>query len=309
MDIERNTMNKNKRRHFHTWLPGILLTVSCHSFAQPENHQETSVSPARLGVGTQTVIRSSSTFLDDRIHQIHHQLENETSVHRYHFISRRGQDVLLTTLEHDGPDPLWKVEYQIEGQAWKARQYQGPEVIQGLSPGTRINIRVTANAGARFEKADYRMFFGSYPHMRYELRHEEGVLRIPDGLTTSAVLATQASTRALLDATFTDSKGHPVAGAVMDFRLLPHDGYKEIHRTFISDSLGKVSRFIEFNRCEGGERAGSFTDERTGRNTWSIRYKVGRYSASNALPGRLEDKPHEYAFGHLCRRTLVSGGH
>ncbi|RMQ49797.1 hypothetical protein ALQ04_01303 [Pseudomonas cichorii] len=300
-------MNKNNKQLGHAWMAGVLLTIASQTFAQVESIVESSTTSVRHKGETQEVLMTGSTFLDDRIHQLGHTLQSDTSEHRYHFIARRGQDVLLSIPQQAGSSPLWKVEYQLEGGEWKIKSDQTAEVIRDLKPGTRVNIRVRANDNARFDKADYQLVFGSYPYMRYELRSEEGFLKIPQGLTQPPFLATQAYRRVLLNATFTDSKDHPLAGGVMDFRLEPHAGYKEIHEVFTSDSRGRISRFIEFERCEGGELAGNFVHKSVSRNIWSTRYKVGKYSASNVLAGSLEDKPHEYAFGHICQRTLVSG--
>lgn len=299
-------MNENKRLFWRVWISTVLLIFSFQSFAQTEEVDGDSVSPAGKEQQVQEGAGRASTFLGDRLNQIDQTLQSVTSVHHYRFISLRGQDVLLATPEDDESNPEWTVEYQIDEGEWKTKELSGPEVIRDLKPGARINIRVLAKDGARFENANYRIVLGSYPHMRYELHHEDGLLKIPDGLTLPPFLTTQAYTRALLEVTFTDSKAYPLAGGVMNFRLKPHDGYKEIHEVFTSDSRGRISRFIEFGRCEGGELAGSFVHPSTGRNTWSTRYKVGKYSASNVLPGRLEDKPHEYAFGHICKRSLIN---
>nr|WP_260409540.1 hypothetical protein [Pseudomonas cichorii] len=298
-------MNKNKKFLRQVLVSSALWVASCQSYAQLLA-VDSPVSPAMQEPLVQEVSGRASTFLGDRLNQINQTLQSVGSVHRYRFISLRGQDVLLATPDYDASGSVWKVEYQIDDGEWKTKAHKDPEVIQNLKPGARVNVRVTAAEGARFEKAGYRMVLGSYPHMQYHLNHEAGFLKIPYGLTEPPFLATQAYTRVLLEATFTDSKAYPLAGGVMDFRLEPHEGDTEIHKVFTSDSRGKISRFIEFGRCEGGKLAGTFVHESTGRNIWSTRYKVGKYSARNWLLERLDETPQEYTFGHICKRSLVS---
>ena len=296
-------MNKNRNWFYPAFLSGVLWVFSCHSLAQTEGAVEPSASTAAQ---VQEIDGEAFTVLSDRIHQIEQTLQSVTSVDRYTFTAVRGQDVLLATPGLSALNRAWKVEYQVDGGKWVLKRYNGPEAIRSLKPGARINIRVMASEGAVFDKAGYRIVFGSYPHMRYELHHEEGFLKIPYGLTKPPFLATQAFTKALLEGTFTDSKAYPLEGGVMYFRLEPHHGYKEIEEEFTSDASGKISKLIEFSPCEGGKYADNFVHKHNGRNTWSTLYKDGKYSARNLLLGSLEDKPHVYAFGHICKRTLVN---
>ncbi|MCV4281248.1 hypothetical protein [Pseudomonas capsici] len=296
-------MNKNMNWFYPAFLSGVLWMFSCHALAQIEGAVGPSVSTAAQ---VQEIDGEAFTVLGDRIHQIEQTLQSVTSVDRYSFTAVRGQDVLLATPGGGVPNRVWKVEYQVDGGAWQLKKYNGPEAFRGLKPGARINIRVLASDGVRFDKAGYRIVFGSYPHMRYDLHHEEGLLKIPYGLTKPPFLATQAFTKTLLEGTFTDSKAYPLEGGVMGFRLEPHHGYKKIEEEFTSDASGKISKLIEFSPCEGGRYADNFVHKHNGRNTWSTLYKAGSYSARNLLLGSLEDKPHVYDFGHICKRTLVN---
>lgn len=299
-------MNKSRNWFYPAFLSGVLWAFSWHSLAQTEGTVEPPASTAGQEQQVQDIEGEAFTVLSDRIHQIEQTLQSDTSVDRYSFTAIRGQDVLLATPGLSVLNRVWKVEYQVDGGEWTLKKYNGPEAFRSLTPGARINIRVMASDGARFDKAGYRIVFGSYPHMRYDLHDEEGFLKIPYGLTDPPFLATQAFTKALLEGTFTDSKAYPLEGGVMGFELEPHDGMKKITRSFTSDAEGRISELFEFDRCESGKYAGNFVHKHNGRNTWSTQYLAGKYSAVNVLLESMADKPHVYAFGHICKRTLIN---
>lgn len=92
----------------------------------------------------------------------------------------------------------------------------------------------------------------------------------------------------------------------MGFELEPHEGLEAITKSFTSDSEGRISELIEFERCERGKYADNFVHKHNGRNTWSTQYLVGKYVAVNVLLGSMADKPHVYDFGHICKRTLIN---
>ncbi|MFJ4142388.1 hypothetical protein [Pseudomonas sp. NPDC089734] len=277
------------RRFFHALISGVLLTVSCHTLAFVEKSTE-----------------GEFTELSDRLHQIERTLQGIETIHRYSFISVRGQDVLLATPGFSVGNSLWRVEYQIDGGNWETKAFNSPVAIRNLKPGSTVRMRVMAVEGAQFQQMAYQVVLGSYPHMRYELHHEEGFLKIPHGLTDPPFLATQAYTKALLEAWFTDSKAFPLEGGVMRFELRPNEGEKKIIKTFMSDMAGSISEVITFNRCEGGSYAGNFIHKDKSRNTWGTRYKTGTYIPINVLLESMADKPHEYDFGHICKRMLVN---
>ncbi|MBM0141221.1 hypothetical protein JHZ66_20780 [Pseudomonas cannabina pv. alisalensis] len=111
-------------------------------------------------------------------------------------------------------------------------------------------------------------------------------------------------TKAMLEATFTDSKGIALEGGVLDFTLEFPVKEDKIEKRQISDSAGKIMHLIEFKGCEGGNYADDFVHYSNGKSTWSTRYEVGKYWAENVLLKDLADKPHEYWFGHICKRWL-----
>ncbi|MFJ4142390.1 hypothetical protein [Pseudomonas sp. NPDC089734] len=285
-------MNKNKKWFYRTWISGVLLAASCHGLAQQ----------------TQAASGDVFTELSDRLHQIDGALPNPTAMSRYSFTSVRGQDVLLATPGFSVGNSLWKVEYQVDGGQWETKAFNSPVAIKNLKPGSTVKVRVMALEEAQFQQAAYQVVLGSYPHMRYELHHEEGFLKIPHGLTDPPFLATQAYTKALLEAWFTDSKAFPLEGGVMRFELEPHQGEKEITKTWISDSAGKISELIEFNRCDGGKYAKNFVHKNhvKGKNTWATLYRVGHYRAFNVLLEDRAEQPYKYDFGHVCKRMLVN---
>lgn len=285
-------------------MSGLLLAMSYHGMAQVEVAPVAGHQPTTQEQAVQNQGRSTPVMLSDRIHQIASNLENTSAVHQYNFTAVRGQNVLITTPDTDY-DQKWRLEYQVDGGEWQPKRHSSAERIEGLNPGSQVNIRIVATDGARFETADYSVVFGSFPHMRYDLHHEEGFRLIPYGFTKPAFLATQALTEAMLEVTFTDSKAFPLEGGVFDFELdIKHH---QDNGRYISDSSGKIMHRVAFKRCEGGWLANNFTHlSDNGRETWSTRYEPIKYWAKNILAEQLADKPHIYNLGLICNRWLIN---
>ncbi|AQX62445.1 hypothetical protein CVE34_10145 [Pseudomonas syringae pv. actinidiae] len=285
-------------------MSGLLLAMSYHAMAQVEVAPVAGHQPTTQEQAVQNQGRSTPVMLSDRIHQIASNLENTSAVHQYNFTAVRGQNVLITTPDTDY-DQKWRLEYQVDGGEWQPKRHSSAERIEGLNPGSQVNIRIVATDGARFETADYSVVFGSFPHMRYDLHHEEGFRLIPYGFTKPAFLATQALTEAMLEVTFTDSKAFPLEGGVFDFELdIKHH---QDNGRYISDSSGKIMHRVAFKRCEGGWLANNFTHlSDNGRETWSTRYEPIKYWAKNILAEQLADKPHIYNLGLICNRWLIN---
>lgn len=255
--------------------------------------------------GPQATDAPVATILEDKVHLLSRTLESVAVVHHYSFTAVRGQDVVLSVFEPQTYAKLWQLEYRIDGAEWKVKRWNWSEKFQKLAPGTKIEVRVKAVEGAQFDRVDYRIGLGSFPHMRYDFHHQEGFLPIPIGRTEPRFLATQAMTEAMLDVSFTDSTGHPLAGGVVAFDFRP-SGDKRTEISYTSDDRGKVLELVKFEGCTGGHYADPFIHVNNGRNTWATRYKVGKYQALNLLAGSQADKPHVYDFGHICRRWLIN---
>ncbi|NAS98457.1 hypothetical protein CU664_16905 [Pseudomonas syringae pv. actinidifoliorum] len=285
-------------------MSGLLLAMSYHAMAQVEVSPVASHQPTTQEQAVQNQSRSTPVMLSDKIHQIASNLENTSAVHQYSFTVVRGQNVLITTPDTDY-DQKWRLEYQVDGGEWQPKRHSSAERIEGLNPGSQVNIRIVATDGARFDTADYSVVFGSFPYMRYDLHHEEGFRLIPYGFTKPAFLATQALTEAMLEVTFTDSKAFPLEGGVFDFELdIKHH---QDNGRYISDSSGKIMHRVAFKRCEGGWLANNFTHlSDNGRETWSTRYEPIKYWAKNILAEQLADKPHIYNLGLICNRWLIN---
>ncbi|GKQ47184.1 hypothetical protein PSTH2693_18530 [Pseudomonas syringae pv. theae] len=229
-------MKNKKSKAGRAFVSGLLLAMSYHAMAQVEIATVASHQPTTQEQAVQNQGRSTPVMLSDKIHQIASNLENTSAVHQYNFTAVRGQNVLITTPDTDY-DQKWRLEYQVDGGEWQPKRHSSAERIEGLNPGSQVNIRIVATDGARFETADYSVVFGSFPHMRYDLHHEEGFRLIPYGFTKPAFLATQALTEAMLEVTFTDSKAFPLEGGVFDFELdIKHH---QDNGRYISDSSGK----------------------------------------------------------------------
>lgn len=296
-------MKNKKSKAGRTFVCGLLLTMSCHAMAQVEVAPVVTEPPMPSEQTARNQNHSIPVVLSDKIHQISNILESTTAIHQYGFTAVRGQNVLITTPDRDY-NQKWRLEYQVDGGEWQSKRHSSAERIKALNPGSQVNIRIVATDGARFDTADYKVVFGSFPHMQYDLHHEKGFRLIPYGFTDPPFLATQALTNAMLEATFTDSKAFPLEGGVLDFFLGVES---DAGVTYTSDSSGKIMQLITFGRCEGGKLADNFTHySENGSETWSTRYQSKYYWAKNVLPEQLADKPHKYNFGHICKRWLTN---
>lgn len=293
------------RKKIRMLMCGLLVAVAGHSLAQEQGSfedQALSNHDGQVAIGDEDTIN----ILSDRLHHISQSLESSLTVHRYSFTSARGQNVLLAAKNRESLNRTWKLEYRKDGAEWRVKQFGSPELFSSLQPGSKIEIRISPAQGAPFQRSDYQVIFGSAPRMIYDLQHEEGLLKMPFKLTEPTFLGTQAMTNTLLDVTFTDSKGYPLQGGVVDFELELTDPKRYLYKTLVSDSSGKAQELLQIGTCEGGTYAGTFIQRHNGVNTWSTRYKKGKYFATNALLEHLADKPHVYDFGHICKRTLVN---
>ncbi|WP_183134119.1 hypothetical protein [Pseudomonas savastanoi] len=297
-------MKNKKNKAGRAFVSGLLLAMSYHAMGQVEGAPVVSQQPMLQEQAVQNPSHSNPVVLSDKIHQISHILENTSAVHQYNFTAARGQNVLITTPDSDY-DQKWRLEYQVDGGGWQPKRHSSAQRIEGLDPGSQVNIRIVATDGARFDTTDYSVVFGSFPHMRYDLHHEEGFRLIPYGFTKPAFLATQALTEAMLEVTFTDSKAFPLEGGVFDFELsIKHH---QANGQYTSDSSGKIIQRVTFKRCEGGLLADNFTHlSENGRETWRTRYKPKKYWANNRLAEQLADKPHVYNLGLICNRWLIN---
>lgn len=246
------------------------------------------------------------TELSDKLHQITQTLTNTASVHHYSFVSVRGQDVMLGTPELKTFNKLWKLEYQVDGGKWELKRHTNPNAHRGLKPGAVVNVRISAVEGAKVENAPYKIVLGSYPHMTYNLHHEDGLLRFPHNFEKPGFIATQALEKALLDVRFWDSKSAPLEGGLLQLNF-EHFGPAVLDPiTLMSGIDGTASKLLEFGKCEGGELAKNFTQQQEkGTATWASRYRKGFYTGVNVLLENLADKPHDYLFAHICNRFMI----
>ncbi len=299
-------MKNNKSNTCRMLVSGLFLAMSCHALAQGENAQG-STGQASPQVSSESSAETQKTVaLSDKIHQISQTLDSVSAVHHYSFTALRGQNVLLTT-PGSHYNKLWTVDYQVDDGAWTPKRFSGAERISGLKSGAQVKVRVRAVDGVGFEKAEYKIVFGSFPHMSYDLHNEKGILEISAiQKNREGFFATQGFKEATLEASFTDSKAYPLEGGLLGFVLTTGSG-EVVPRVFESDKHGRIATLIEFKRCEGGWLADDvYENVEKARHTWSTRYQVGHYSAENMLPAQLADNVHKFNFAHLCKRWLTN---
>lgn len=70
----------------------------------------------------------------------------------------------------------------MEGGEWQPKRHNGAEKVTGLNAGTQVSVRILATDGAVFDSTGYRVVFGSFPHLNYDLHHEAGFRLISYGL-------------------------------------------------------------------------------------------------------------------------------
>lgn len=248
------------------------------------------------------------TVLSDQTHVLGAALKSKTAVHYYSFTSVRGQDVLVSNAPGWSGEPFWELEY-FDGAKWLQKP-ESEDKFSSLMPGTEVLIRVVHRADVPFSGQPYHLAIGSYPVLKnFEFSDEFGVNRIPPGYTEPSWFLTQGYTQGILKATFTDSVGAPLKGAVGRFVLsLKESRIRPVVEKVTSDEHGIATKVINFERCAGGHEARDFVSYNHGSNTWRSYYYVGGYVFSNFLlgaKGEIEANKDLRLFGHICNQRLI----
>jgi len=247
------------------------------------------------------------TDLSDQIHVLQQIPKSVTAVHYYTFTAVRGQKVLLT---HSGEAQraAFNVEY-LAGDRWEVLVGDS-KTFSGLGANGTVIVRVMNKMGVPRTSAPYRIILGSYPVLqKYEFKDEAYVNRIPTGHTEPSWFTTQGYTDGVLEASFTDSVGAPLRGALGRFVLsLKESGLRPVIQEVTSDENGKVSRLVTFDRCAGGREARDYITYNLGQNTWRSYYYTGGYIFTNVLlegAGGESTEQDVRSFGHICKQRLI----
>lgn len=254
-----------------------------------------------------SVSSSLEEKLSDELHTKTATLEAADAIHYYSFSAVRGQKVLLgDSVQHDGP-VFFEIEY-LEGGEWK-KKIESSKVFSGLEPGAEIKIRVSHKKDQPYSQRPYTFVFGSSPVLKeYQLKDQYRMKRIPSGYTQPSFLPVQGSIEAQLEASFTDSVGSPLKGAIGLFEMkLSESRMRPVVVWVVSDAAGQVSKTVSFERCYGGRETADI-EIFYGPGTWRSYYYVGTYRLENAYPDRLAqtaEQEGDRVFGHVCGHRKV----
>ncbi len=182
------------------------------------------------------------------------------------------------------------------------------KVFEGLEPGAEVKARISHKKDQPYSMLPYTLVFGSLPVLKgYRLDDQVGMKRIPSGFTQPSFLPVQGVTTARLEASFTDSEGVPLKGAVGRFELnLRESRIRPIVEWLVSDVAGQVSKTISFDRCYGGQESGEI-NYFYGPGTWRSYYYVGTYRFDNVYSDSVVEAPvqPDQVFGHVCHHRKV----
>lgn len=245
--------------------------------------------------------------LGDELHTKVAMLESQSAIHYYSFKALRGQKVLLAVPVMNNGSVFWDVEY-LEGNEWK-KLLTASHIFSEGTALEDVKIRVSPKKGMPLVSQPYSVIVGSLPVLKdYELRDQFGINRIPSGYTSPSFLMTQGYTHAYLEAHFTDTKGHPLKGALGILELdLKESGIPKIVESVVSNDAGRVSKVIDFGRCYGGRESAAIKYY-YGDGVWRSYYYVGSYYFRNQFydPTIASAAPHDpRTFGHVCRHRKV----
>jgi len=259
--------------------------------------------PASVEVGDDVGVAEK---LGDQLHSKTAILETENTIHFYSFVAVRGQKVMLANPINNDVPVHWEVEY-FENDEWK-KLIGNLKVFQGLEPGAEVNVRISHKKDQPHSMLPYTLVFGSSPVLKeYRLSDQYRMKRIPSGFTQPSFLPVQGSIAAELEASFTDSVGVPLKGAIGRFVLdLKESRIRPVVEWVVSDAEGRVSKTVSFERCYGGRESGEI-NYFYGPGTWRSYYYVGTYHFANAYldPSAQISVPLGQVFGHVCGHRKV----
>ncbi|PHN32627.1 hypothetical protein [Pseudomonas sp. ICMP 561] len=302
-------MNKNKRlRVANLCLPLVLVSfLGFHAQAEANGVEQ---SEALVDAATAAELDTSSCErLPDQVNLLERSLESKAAVYCYTFTSNRGQKMLLTVPPDADAEPFWHVEYYDGG--WKEKTSTGALDLPRLMPGDEIVIRVSHKQDKTYQDKKYKLVFGSYPVLKDASLTAPPVRNRVPVADSGWVAGLQTHGTLTFEATFTDSTGFPLKGALasLPVYLTLRSDKPEVTQSAQSDERGIATATFTLNKCYGGELAAQRNDA-GGTHHWVSTYNVGRWFVFDDFIGaesKLAESAKMAGFAHICTQTLNRG--
>ncbi|MDF3203152.1 PPC domain-containing protein [Pseudomonas sp. 1912-s] len=248
--------------------------------------------------------------LPDGLNYLTGNLDSPDDLDYFDFTAARGQGVSLFLGDDDkGVRNQWIFEY-FNGSTWVNIPGGSTATFPSRAPGFVYKARVRANPAEAWDaKSEYKLTFGSSPHLAAFNVKGGTVTRIPVGIEP---LATQAGRNMSWSTEWKDSTGVPLVGVTsllkVDKRFVPGPDFHWTVFPAITDSAGSTSGNAELGGCVGDYRA-QYYDSSTGvKYLWDTWYNVGGWRIDlKELPnvGVGGDNVPYVSLGHICSQDII----
>lgn len=216
--------------------------------------------------------------LPDKLTRVFGRTNNENEKVHYSFTAARGQRVMIYNLPTRAEGPDWNVEYKID-KDWIQVPAKHSFISSELPPNQKVLMRISRSPGMTMETGDsYVVEFGSAPYIDRKRTVLSGDYQWFLPYFHDHFFRHSLSWRTLV----TDSKGHPVEGAMVHLVLNPdeHQPHKLTIKEYITDPSGYISGNMRFDDCIGRNTTPPFTEALNSGLKWRATYNTGYWSFS-----------------------------
>ena len=239
--------------------------------------------------------------LPDRINRIFAQPNDANDKVYYSFTSTRGQKVMIYNMRTMAEGPDWNVEYKIDGE-WIQVPPDHSFISSELVPNQKVFMRVSRSAGKRVVTGDRSAIeFGSAPYVDSEKTEVSGDYQWFLTYFPAHLFKHQLSWRSRI----TDSKGHPIAGAVVHFIISADEDkpHKLVTKEYITDASGFIIDSMKFDECIGKNKTPPFVLDPKYKTEWKATYNTGYWQL--AVRGNSPSDITPSTLTQLCSATPI----
>ncbi len=228
--------------HYYWFIETVAGDGSAFNFAAVEN---TAADAYELND-----VQALATALPDKQNRISGNIDSSNDVDYYSFTAVRGQSAMLALVDTYG-NGEWQLEF-LNGGSWAPLGNGTNWVLNGLSAGQEVNVRVSPKAGASINPAhNYQLVLGSKADLgSFTINGESNVLRIPFG-QTGISLVDQAYEELYWSIHVKDTTGAPVEGAQVTYKVDKNNNYQYDDYPGVTDSNGRAGGTVQLGTCSG----------------------------------------------------------
>lgn len=278
--------------HYYWFIETVAGDGSAFNFAAVEN---TAADAYELND-----IQALATVLPDKQNRISGNIDSSNDVDYYSFTAIRGQSAMLSLVDTYGNNE-WQLEL-LNGGSWAPMGNGTNWVLNGLSAGQQVNVRVSPKPGVSINSShNYQLVLGSKADLgSFTINGESNVLRIPYGQTGWS-LVDQAYEKLTWSIHVKDTSGAPVEGAQVTYKVDKNSNFQYDDYPGITDSNGRAGGSVDIGTCSGGIYT-EFYDYIGNYKSWfGANFNVGYTKMEVAGGSGVSDM----SLGHICRMKLL----